>query len=84
MSTQRPCLNCFENARLRHDGHCDDYQAQITWNRKMARLLATEPTWRTATQPEPDYADHWQTGPLGVGGHYAGRAGRRHKPLSAA
>lgn len=32
-----------------------DYAAQVTWNRKMRRLLAAEPTWRTDTWPAPEY-----------------------------
>ena len=54
---KKPCLNCVE--AMPKDGHNGDCReaaairnAQLQWNKKMARLLATEPKPYRPTMPK--------------------------------
>jgi len=60
MARRKDCRACFENGRAQsyHGAECRAYDAQVTWNRRIARLLADETPWqeRPVTQA-PDWSD---------------------------
>ncbi len=50
------CLSCLENGREHYAPECRAYAEQVSWNRRMRRLLAAEPE-RNEVPAAPDYSN---------------------------
>ncbi len=58
MSRRAECRSCFENGlRTWHGGDCRAYDAQLTFTRRVRRLLADTTPWYARPVPQaPDYS----------------------------
>jgi len=61
VARRRECRACFENGypeREHSASWCEAYDAQVAWNRRMARLLADTTPWQERPVVQaPDFSD---------------------------